>query len=281
MEKKENKTMKKVLTISALALLLGLVGYTGGSTFAKYISETEVPSTSATVAKWGYVVNSDASKLWGADYKFDTSEAASVVTKETSGLTVADSADDEVVAPGTKGEVSLNVIGKPEVLSKIDVTSTIADIYLDDDANAENGRYYPVKWSISGTATINGKDQLPAKQSDLTGAQMAELLTNLSATNIPANVDVSYKLTISWSWAFNGVADAGVLDLFTTEASDKLTGDEADTVLGNGGKHYNDADVAPSTAYQLKQDTSFALTVVVSQLDKEETSSASKFDYVK
>lgn len=280
MEKKENKTMKKVLTISALALLLGLVGYTGGNTFAKYISQTEVPSTSATVAKWGYVVNSDASKLWGDDYKFDTD--ASVVTEETSGLTVADKADDEVVAPGTKGEVSLNVKGQPEVLSKIDVTSTIADIYLDDDANAENGRYYPVKWSISGTATINDKDQLPAKKTDLTGAQMAELLANLSATNIPANVKVNYELTISWSWAFNGVADAGVLDLFTTDDdADTLTGDKADTVLGNGGNHYNDADVAPSTAYKLEQDTSFALKVVVSQLDKEETSPASKFEYVK
>lgn len=278
MKKKENKTMKKVLTVSALALLLGLVGYTGGSTFAKYISQTKVPSTSATVAKWGYVVNSDASKLWGDDYKFDTD--ASVVTEETSGLTVADSADDSVVAPGTKGEVSLNVKGQPEVLSKIDVTSTIADIYLDDDADAENGRYYPVKWSISGTATINDVDQLPADKTDLTGAEMAELLANLSATNIPANVKVNYELKISWSWAFNGVADAGVLDLFTTDAADKLTGDEADTVLGNDGKHYNDADVAPSPAYQLNKETSFTLNVVVSQLDKEETSSDAKFDYV-
>lgn len=272
MEKKENKTMKKGLTIAALALLLGIVGYTGGNTFAKYISETEVPTTSATVAKWGYVVNTDASKLWGADYKFDTN--ASVVTKDTSSLTVSDFADGSVVAPGTKGSVNLFIKGQAEVLSKLTIESDITDIFLDDETQGD--QYYPVKWSLSddSVAKINNVDQLPAEKTDLTGAQMATLLEGLSETNIQPNYLVEYNLTIEWKWDFSGTETLKVKNLYTVE-DDVLTVDQADTILGNNGESYNDSSEDPEPKYtgntMISTQTSLYLKATIQQLEQAET----------
>ena len=65
-EKKNLK--KKILMVTGLALLLGLVGYTGGTTYAKYVTTADTVSQTATVAKWGYTMSANAADLFGDAY---------------------------------------------------------------------------------------------------------------------------------------------------------------------------------------------------------------------
>ena len=271
-EKRNDKKnlKKKVLMVAGLALLLGFVGYTGGTTYARYVASTEVPSTTATVAKWGYVVNSNAANLWGDDYAYNTS--ASVVTSSTTGLTVSDSADENVVAPGTTGHVLLNIEGTAEVLSSISIESTINDIYLDNDDNVGNGRYYPVKWTITGNATIQEvgaalpTNLLDGKTLSGTGATVAKTLEDLSQAKINPNTVVDINLTISWAWEYSVIGNTEILDTFTSDPADYLSVDHADTVLANGGKYYNDASSSLVGNYKLDTEASFLLSASVTQL---------------
>lgn len=260
--------------VAGLALLLGFVGYTGGTTYAKYVASTNVPATTATVAKWGYVVNSNAANLWGDDYAYSTEKTASVVTSSATGLTVSDSADANVVAPGTTGHVLLNIKGTAEVLSSISIESTINDIYLDNDNDDDNGRYYPVKWTISGTATIQEvgaaipTNLLDGKTLSGTGATVAQTLEDLSQATINPNTVVNIALNISWAWEFSSIDNTQILDTFTSDATDYLSVDHADTVLANGGKYYNDASSELNGNYQFSTETSFVLSASVTQLAK-------------
>lgn len=252
MEKKENKTMKKGLTIAALALLLGIVGYTGGNTFAKYITSNSVPATEATVAQWGYTVSVGAEKLWGTDYVFDTN--ASVVTTDDNGVTVNSSDTGKRVAPGTTGYTTLKVQGQAEVLSKLNVTSTVTDVELhstttlDDPSTQdvdESLVYSPIKWSISGDAIIGSENKLPVDLSNQTAADVADFLDKLSKTNIAAKTEINIDLTITWAWAFEG-------------------NNTYDTYLGLL------AASKPVDGYTADLTTSYALSVTLEQLEKPE-----------
>lgn len=263
MEKKENKKMKKGFLIGALAVLLGVVGYTGGQTFAKYISTMETESATATVAKWGYTLSADASNLYGKQYVNDGSVTLATVDDDATAEIVVQGTSGDKVAPGTTGKATFSVQGQPEVLSKLTVTSAVTDISLSDGTNT----YLPLKWSVTGTAKVGGTNHLTSDIQDGTAQQVKEFLDGLSTATIPANTLVDINLTISWEWVFEGVASTQVLDLFTADASDTLTGDEADTVLANGGVHYNGSGTnVLSGSYTLVKETSFTLNAFVQQI---------------
>lgn len=245
MEKKENKRMKKGLMIGALALLLGVVGYTGGQTFAKYITANSVPSTEATVAKWGYTVSVDATNLWGPEYVFDTS--VSVLKGESTATLTVDSADtDNVVAPGTTGSTTLSIQGQAEVLSKLSVEATLAEVTL--TKTEDDSIYQPLSWTISGTAKIGETNLLESTLTGKTAAEVEEFLDDLSETNIAANTTIDINLTISWAWAFSTDAETDVLDTYL-------------------GQIAAEQEVEGYTA-TLK--TSYALKVTLEQLEKAE-----------
>lgn len=263
MEKKENKKMKKGLMIGALAVLLGVVGYTGGQTFAKYISTMETESATATVAQWGYTLSANASNLYGKQYVNDGSVSLATVDDEATAEIVVQGTSGDKVAPGTTGKATFSVQGQAEVLSKLTVDSTVTDISLSDGTNT----YLPLKWSVTGTAKVGDTNHLTSDIQNGTAKQVQLFLNGLSTAIIPVNTVVDIDLTISWEWAFDGVTSTPVLDLFTADASDTLTGDEADTVLANGGVHYNGSETnVLSGSYTLVKETSFTLNAFVQQI---------------
>jgi hypothetical protein len=255
-KKMENKTTKKrkPFILVAMAALLAVIFAMAGTTFAKYISTASVATTSATVAKWGYVVSTNADDLWGTKYTYQT-DASKVVTGTTAGVTIVSSSTDNVVAPGSTGSITLSIKGSAEVLSAITVTAEGTPIQLTQQANADSAlttAYEPIVWSIAlngdSTGKIGDTDAITA-QDNLTMAQLVTALEGISKTNIAANTTVDINVTISWAWPFSTTGhDQDDTDLAALIANSDAKGNAAGTTK-----------------------MSFELGVEVVQLEKEKT----------
>ena len=227
MKKKENKTMKKVLTISALALLLGLVGYTGGSTFAKYVSKDELPATGATVAQWGFVTTINAENLIGTDYS-----GSPLASKVAAGSGVAVKSDDVALAPGTKGSMTVSVTGNAEVRAQITFNATFDGISLKKDPEV----YNPIVYTVDDGTTSETFDTAEELNLHLNGYTKVYEVGSTAAIN----------LTISWAWDLEN-SDSNIAGLSVNEA---------DTILGVGSK----------AGYAVDKNASFGLTVTAEQI---------------
>jgi hypothetical protein len=245
----ENKTTKrrKPLILVVMAALLAVIFAMAGTTFAKYVSSATIQTQTATVAKWGYVINTDTSNLWGTDYVYK--DTASQVTDGT-GITIKSSSENKVVAPGSKGSLTVKVSGEAEVLSAVTVSTTAATpIALTKTAKGETVSYEPIQWTVSGTAVVgtgdSANDLLANKTlTNLSLSELKTLLDGLTASNIAPGTTVAIDLTIGWEWAYS------------TDGND-----QNDTDLG--------ALIAGSTAKGSAEGTtamSFGLSVQVEQL---------------
>ena len=125
-EKKDNR--KSILLIALLLMLVAIIGF-GGYTLSKYITSKKSEG-SAQVAKWGFTIQADNSKLFGSEYKWNENAMAST-TDGTGTLTVKADADNtrNLVAPGTTGSMTFSVKGKAEVLAKVEMK--VAEGYSD------------------------------------------------------------------------------------------------------------------------------------------------------
>ena len=90
------KNTKKTATVVGMFGLLGLVLGMGGSTFAKYQTTAKSTAATATVAKFGLVVNANATNLWGTEYKKAGDTTATV--NGTGAVVVAGSSSVESIA---------------------------------------------------------------------------------------------------------------------------------------------------------------------------------------
>ena len=180
--KKENK--KKVVTLSAMAALLAVVLGMGGKTYAKYFTEYDVPAQTATVAKWGVVINTpDVSNLFGQKYQSGTPSAT--VTTGDSNIVVKGSTNK--VAPGTSGNMSFTVTGLTEVKAQINVTVDFTkQVHLDT--------YYPMVWTIDGAT-----NDYTSVDGGVNGA--AADYTDSQVLN-PGD-DAAYSFSLNWNWAFS------------------------------------------------------------------------------
>ena len=246
MKRNENKKSlkKKVLVVSGLALLLGLIGYTGGNTYAKYIESTEVPSSTATVAKWGYVATASNQNIWGPEYKWNDGKTSSTVDG-SGNLTVQ--ATNNTLAPGTSGYFTIKISGYAEVLSSIrfDATS-LTDVHY--------GAYNPVKWNVTGTATVGGVDKLANFGADMSTADLVTALDNLSTTtHIAPNVVTDVNLTIAWDWDFD---------------SDNVN----DTILGylsaSNGQYIDGTDSGTAPAQDFSTRINLGVVITINQEQK-------------
>ena len=93
------KKNKKLLAIIAVVLMIGLVAGMGAMTYARYISTVTTAPNQATAAKWGFVVNVDASNLFSTDYVKDGNYSKPTTT----GHGVAIKAANQSLAPGSTG----------------------------------------------------------------------------------------------------------------------------------------------------------------------------------
>lgn len=264
-EKKNLK--KKILMVTGLALLLGLVGYTGGTTYAKYIDQASAESTTATVAKWGHVVTISDADLFGSDY---TLQSGADLATEVDGVGVAVNSTGNVLAPGTTGSMSFTISGKAEVLSKLTVVATGKDVGLFDGTNAA----FPVKWTLSkdGSAVAGNTDvTLSTIVSTLNGWNNEEIAIGNASTH-------AGKYTLSWAWAFSTSGYSTIKDLTDYDhdnaVDDELSNDGVDTIMGWLADTENQANSAVHEAgYSLvdsskaaNSDWEFSLRLVVEQL---------------
>ena len=215
MTQSNSDNRKKTVVIVALLLALVLVLGIGGYTLAKYITSGNGEGT-ANVAKWGYTVSVDTSKLFGKNYK------SKVVTDDTTAanLSVASSSDANVVAPGTSGSLTLNVNGTAEVASKLNVQ--VADVQ-DISLTYGSTTYSPVKWTLNDGTTDVVKDG--------TLASVAEELNKIKDVEVNAGDSVNKSYTLSWVWAFDGGNDEAdtALGLLAAEKAPTHVGEDAIT----------------------------------------------------
>ena len=227
-EKKDNR--KSILLIALLLMLVAIIGF-GGYTLSKYITSKKSEG-SAQVAKWGFTVDADNSKLFGSEYKWNQNVTAST-TDGTGTLTVkADTANTRnLVAPGTTGSMTFSVKGKAEVLAQVEmkVADGYTDIALKLAKDGENYTYNPVKWTLTkknadGTNALVTAGTLEEVVAALNGQYKTE--EGKDTATIAIGTEINDEYTLSWAWAFEGTAvPAGV---------EGLTSDQLDTLLGQG-----------------------------------------------
>lgn len=222
-EKKDNR--KSILLIALLLMLVAIIGF-GGYTLSKYITSKSKTGT-AQVAKWGFTVDADNSKLFGDQYKWKDNTNGST-TDGAGTLTVkADTAGTNLVAPGTSGSMTFSVKGKAEVLAQVEmkVADGYTDIALKLAKDGNNYTYNPVKWTLKkGEDALVTNGTLEAVVNAINGQYKTEGTTDPEAIAIGTEINDEY--TLSWAWAFEGTeVPAGV---------EGLTSDALDTLLGQG-----------------------------------------------
>lgn len=208
-QKKDNR--KSIFVIGLLLLLVAVIGF-GGYTLSKYVTEKNA-SGKASVAKWGFTVNADATNLLGKEYKYN---GANSTVNGDQGITVkAKTSEGNIVAPGTTGSMTFTIAGTAEVKAKVEIAFTAKkDVVLEYKKGETAGTYNPVKWTLK-----KGEDKLVENS---TLAAIADEL-NKAVYDETLNPGASYTnagtYTIEWVWAFD--------DTTANPDADKL-----DTLLG-------------------------------------------------
>ena len=201
----KNSNKKSVFVIALLLLLVAVIGF-GGYTMSKYISSKSDNGT-ASVAKWGFTVNADATKVFGSNYE-KAGGVSSTVTDKTDAtkLTVkASDAGSKVVAPGTTGSMTFGFGGTSEVLAKFTFNLQVNDISLAYTKDAAAGTYSPIKWTLNdGTTNV------------VDGGTIEQVKTALNKEVVldPGATLENKNYTLTWVWDFESSAENNKLDTY-------------------------------------------------------------------
>ena len=249
-QKSERKNNKKTTVIIALLLALIAILSFGGYTLSKFV--TSGGSTGkAQVAKWGYKMGVDGSKLFGKNYKFDH-----VASKEDAdGLTVKASGDYNVIAPGTTGSMTFTIGGQAEVKALIAMgIDPKKDVTLKlQKSDGEEIVYNPVKWTLKK----NGVDVTGAINTTLhkVAGAFHDMTSNpVSSVKNPGDVLATTTYELVWAWAFEG-----------TETFTGITADELDTILGRRAKDGSYASYGDWTIKEVCTEIELQLDMQVTQ----------------
>lgn len=241
---------KKFVMITAMFLMISLVIGMGAMTYARYTTTKGTDAQSATAAKWGVVINVNASNLFGRIYEDGN---VTVTTTDNDDVVAHANTDGNVVAPGTFGSMTITINGLTEVRAKLSFTKegTTSDIYLDD--------YYPVKWSL--TLNENTIDLDDNDENDITSGNLNQLVAKLTEKTYDAGTSINDTYTISWEW-----------DLDTGEDNEKAENSVKDTAIGMfaNDETIEDVNKALSTTFDenttFSCDISFQLKITVEQI---------------
>ena len=249
-QKSERKNNRKTTVIIALLLALIAILSFGGYTLSKFV--TSGGSTGkAQVAKWGYKMGVDGSKLFGKNYKFDH-----VASKEDAdGLTVKASGDYNVIAPGTTGSMTFTIEGKAEVKALIAMgIEPIKDVTLKLQ-KADGGEivYNPVKWTLKkNTKELPG--MIKTTLHGVAGAFHDMIYNSASSVKNPGDVLEKTTYELVWEWAFEG---SGTFE--------GVTADELDTILGRRAKDKSYASYGDWTIKEVCTEIELQLDMQVTQ----------------
>lgn len=233
----KSRKSKKLLVALAIALMAALVVGMGAMTYSRYITSGSTGNTTATAAKWGYVVTVSADKLFGNAY--NKGERVEVSATQTDVKLSANSGN--VVAPGTSGSMTITINGSAEVNAQLVISVTEGtDIHL--------GEYYPIKW------TLNEKNVSTPLVNE---SKLSEVVSKLQEQNVTyeANTTIDKTYTLSWEWAIDGGDDAKDTIIGMIASGKEKTSDEVKQL--NGGTELTDDCVTS---------ISFNLTVSVKQI---------------
>jgi hypothetical protein len=232
------------------ACLLAIVLVTSsiiGTTFAKYVT-AESGTDSARVAKWGITISATGNLFSNQYVNKDNGNEAG-----TTNLTIKST--ENVVAPGSQNTTGLTigVTGTPEVDYTIAVenNTTTKDVFLKagtykvgDEEYTITTDYYPIKYTVNdGTNST----------SNITLAQaITNISTGLNTNNtVGTETNKSYKLTWTWTFDDNDVADTVLGYLAAGTTVTKMNGTTASEIT--------------SSDYNLS--TNFDITVRATQVD--------------
>lgn len=223
MKNKTRNNKRKPLLVVALVLMVALVLGMGAMTYSRYISTDSMDpdKTTATVAKWGYVVTINADNMFGEEYN-NNIVATTNENNDVRAVVEYDGNNKLIVAPGTGGSMTITVNGEADVLAQlsIDVANDYKDISLKEDEQP----YNPIKWTLKKQIG-NGAETEVVKDKTL-----AELVTELGKCTqvIKAGETINnITYTISWVWDIDGNDDADtVLGLAANEAKSEYTHNE-------------------------------------------------------
>ena len=242
----KNSNKKSVFVIALLLLLVAVIGF-GGYTMSKYISSKSDNGT-ASVAKWGFTVHADATKVFGSNYE-KAGGVSSTVTDKTDAtkLTVkASDADSKVVAPGTTGSMTFGFGGTSEVLAKFTFNLQVNDISLAYTKDAAAGTYSPIKWTLNdGTTNV------------VDGGTIEQVKTALNKEVVldPGATLENKNYTLTWVWDFE-----------TSDASKKTEYNMLDTYLGKLANGDTDTEYEGYTKTAANTTLSLELNISVVQL---------------
>jgi len=164
-----NSNIKKLSSIVMVLTLATCSAISG--TFAKYTSSTSGSST-ATAAKWSVKINgNDIAQSGNESMTFDLFKTVNELGTTTAETNVASGK----IAPGTTGQVTINIQNKSEVNSNYTI-----------DLAEKNEGSIPLQYSIDGTHWAD----------DIT-----DLKTSLSAVSLAQN-KISTQI-IYWRWNFD------------------------------------------------------------------------------
>ena len=176
--KKNN--MLRLASVLLVAVLLSTCALSG--VFAYYMTSNDT-SDDARVAKWGVVINFDDVDMFQTTY-------------EEGNETVVSSTTEDVVAPGTAGDLTgISITGKPEV----DVTVTQkADLTLTGWTLANGDEYCPI------VIVVNDVEYKMESTVAAFEKAVEEAIADKSAT-YETNTDLSEvkdDVVVSWYWDF-------------------------------------------------------------------------------
>lgn len=229
----KSKNGKRIALILLALLLIAAIAF-GAYTYSKYITSGE-GSGSATVAKWGFDINVQSGENKGFSTSYDNNGY-----ENEAGLSIVSSSENNVVAPGAKGEITFSLSGEAEVaaLAKIIITNS-EEISLSFVSGGITYTYYPIQYTLTDNNS---------SESDKTVASgnLADIIAYLNGTDdtifssgksIEANIDpaINYNYTLSWEWAFERTDGLTLYKDALDETGIKLSGDNVnilDTYLG-------------------------------------------------
>jgi len=203
---------KRRMIIAAIFVLLATTFSLSSGVFAKYISNRDVKTNQATVARWGFSVSTDASEFFGTEYQ---GEGLATDLGEGS-LRVGAQEGLEEIFPGTTGSMKISFRGTSEVRAKLTVDISGEEICLKKDGET----YYPIVWTLTkGSATLAS-----GRLSDINAyfednAETPEVNELEILPNTHSAFEGEYVLT--WVWDLHN-DDSNISDLSVNAADTRL-----------------------------------------------------------
>lgn len=238
----ENKR-KKVFLIATLLLALLLIFAFGTYSLSKYVSKDE-GSGNATIAKWGYKVDVDATNLFGQKYQNTDAGSLATVTEDDDNLVVKGTSD--VIAPGTTGYMRISVEGNAEVAAKLafDI-STIKTPKLVVKRTVESDKqitytYEPVTFKVlkyDSNVFTDGTAVDISETGEKTEGTLADVQKYFQGETFNKSINASserveYYYDIVWEWKFDNNEDITPTGDVTSLETYKLSGNVLDTLFG-------------------------------------------------